>query len=98
MIVLRSILAFILIYGLSELFLKLFERTSIQTDQPDQSVGALLDIAVGQDEENVSMPVDSSERSPGTAPLAGQVSGGLAQGIPDAEKQAEIVRRMGWGE
>lgn len=98
MIALRSIFAFILIYGISELFLIFFERTSMPTDQPDPSVGALLDIAVGQDDENVSMPLDSSETSPGTAPLAGQVSGGLAQGIPDAEKQAEIVRRMGWGE
>jgi hypothetical protein len=109
--VIRAILAFGLIYGLSVLSLILFEKTGLHTDQ---TVGALLDIAVGQEDENSSVGLDSgnasdtvttygqqarfTQRELGQAPLAGQVDHGLAQGLPDAEKQAEIVRRMGWGE
>jgi hypothetical protein len=84
-IVLRSILAFALIYGMSEISFYLFEKTSLPLDN---EVGALLDIAVGQEDLLYNL---------GQTPLPGQVNKELAYGLPSAEKQAEIVRRMGWG-
>lgn len=85
-VVLRTILGFTLIYGMSELSIYLFEKTALSPG-PVPEVGAFLDIAVGQEDE---LPIQ--------APLPGQVSQDLAQGLPSEEKQAEIVRRMGWGE
>lgn len=84
--VLRAILGFALIFGMSELSIYLFEETALSPN-PVPEVGALLDIAVGQEDE---LPI--------RAPLPGQVSQELAQGLPNEEKQAEIVRRMGWGD
>lgn len=85
-VILRAILGFSLIYGISELGIYLFEKTAL-SPEPDSKVGALLDIAVGQADE---LPLQT--------PLPGQVNQDLAQGLPDEEKQAEIVRRMGWGD
>lgn len=107
-VVLRAILGFALIYGMIELSLYLFEKTS--TSEPE--VGALLDIAVGQEGELSSGSPEQGEDTYGTSygptgyptgrigqsPLPGQVNQELTQGIPSDEKQAEIVRRMGWGE
>lgn len=113
--VLRFILAYGLIYGLSELSLNFFEKTAI-TNGPiiDQNLGALLDIAVGEDESSFSTDGESeleagigtppygqagyAQGGRGQAPLPGQVTRDLAHGLPSEEKQAEIVRRMGWGE
>lgn len=114
MTVIRGILAFGLIYGLSELGCILFEKTGTQGEDP---VGALIDIAVGDELASSADGPDSGEGSSrnsrdgalgrqagmaqsglGQAPLAGQVNQGLPQGLPDEEKQAEIIRRMGWGE
>lgn len=85
-VVLRAMLGFGLIYGLSELSIYLFEKTAL-SPVPNPEVGAFLDIAVGQAAE---LPIQ--------AHLPGQVNKELAQGLPDEEKQAEIVRRMGWGD
>lgn len=109
--VLRAILGFGLIYGISELGIYLFEKTAL-SPEPDSEVGALLDIAVGQEDELPLVPVEQGQEDMGVlygqagysmganrqAPLAGQVNQDLAQGLPNEEKQAEIVRRMGWGD
>jgi hypothetical protein len=90
----RMIFTFLLIYGLSYCGLYGFEKAAPpKEDVPDenstkgeanQERGAILDVAVGQEEM--------------APPLAGQVDADLSEGLPDAEKQAEMVRRMGWGE
>jgi hypothetical protein len=107
-VVLRAILGFAIIYGLSESSLYLFEKTSIS----EPKIGALLDIAVGQEGE---LSLDSPEQGEdafgtsngptgypsgriGQSPIPGQVNQELTQGLPREEKQAEIVRRIGWGE
>jgi hypothetical protein len=113
-IVFRSILAYGLIYGLSEIGVYLFEKTGINEDfNSDVNLGALLDIAVGEEGEQPSLDFDSGEEvilgqpnalngysSGGVeqTPIPGQVTQDLAQGLPNEQQQAEIVRRMGWGE
>jgi len=107
-VVLRAILGFAIIYGISELSLYLFDKTGISSE-PD--IGAFLDIAVGQEEELPLVPSEQGEVSGnpygqtgysagriGRSPIPGQVNQELTQGLPSEEKQAEIVRRMGWGE
>jgi len=107
--VLRGILGFALIYGMSVLSIYLFEKTGFSSEP---EVGALLDIAVGQEDELPSVSMEQGEdvaKKPygqmgysagglGQSPIPGQVNQELAQGLPSEEKQAEIVRRMGWGE
>jgi len=108
-VVLRGILGFALIYGISVLSIYLFEKTGFSSEP---EVGALLDIAVGQEDELPSASLEQGEdvaKKPyvqkgystgglGQSPIPGQVNQELAQGLPSEEKQAEIVRRMGWGE
>lgn len=108
-VVLRGILGFALIYGISVLSICLFEKTGFSSEP---EVGALLDIAVGQEDELPSASLEQgedvaknaygqkgySEGGLGQSPIPGQVNQELAQGLPNEEKQAEIVRRMGWGE
>lgn len=88
------ILSFLLIYGLSYGSLYGFEKAAspnedlpeniVSESEADEGRGAFLDVAVGQDE------IDP--------PLAGQVDADLSEGLPDEAKQADMVRRMGWGE
>lgn len=108
-VVLRAILGFALIYGISELSMYLFEKTGSSTEP---EIGAFLDIAVGQEDELPSVSLEQGEGVSGTpygqsgysasrfgqVPIPGQVNQELVQGLPSEEKQAEIVRRMGWGE
>lgn len=93
-IVIRMILSFLLIYGLSYGSLYGFEKAAPPVEDLPEIIfsegaanegrGAFLDVAVGEEEMEF--------------PLAGQVDADLSEGLPDAEKQADMVRRMGWGE
>ena len=74
--------------------LSLFEKTAPQKPQdeqisPNSGRGGFVDISVGDDELQTPQVQDTR--------FAGQVDPGLSDGIPDGERQAEIVRRMGWG-
>lgn len=94
--IIRVILAFVLIYALSTGSLYWFDKTAPERmpEETEKSTGAFIDIAVGQETD------DQATMKPGYggSTVAGQVNFDLPQGLPDAEKQAEIVRRMGWGE
>ena len=110
-IVLSAIIGFVLIYGISMISIVLFEKTSLQVESPD--IGTLLDIAVGQ-EENIDfsgspqVEQDLGDSNSGQTTYspegqmpparAGQLNQEFAEGLPSVEKQAEIVRRMGWGD
>lgn len=108
--VIRMILSFLLMYGLSYGSLYGFEKTAlpseeIQENRPGdgeagEGRGALIDVAVGQEEmeQDSDSPEDESETKESGSPLAGQVDAHLSEGMPDTDKQAEMVRRMGWGE
>jgi len=82
--ILRAILSFCLIYGISAMALVTFNKTG--SPMKEESLGTLLDITVGQDDHSAAKK-----------PIAGQVNLELTKGLPDAEQQAEIIRRMGWG-
>ena len=107
-VVLSAIFGFALIYGISMISITVFEKTGMEYEA--QSVGAFLDIAVGQED---NLPIDSERQNltgassrqvlytkNGQTPSAraGQLNQEFADGEPSAEKQAEIVRRMGWGD
>jgi len=92
-LIVRAVVSFGVMYLLMAGSLHLFDRTAPQKSQDEQigsdfEHGGLIDISVGDDELQVP-PVQDTK-------LAGQVDPGLSEGIPDGERQAEIVRRMGW--
>lgn len=109
-VVFSAIIGFTLIYAISMVSIMIFEKTSVHNEE----IGVLLDIAVGQEDSQGLVGVNHSERedletNPGQAVYtkdgtvnlsarAGQLNQEFAEGLPSAEKQAEIVRRMGWGE
>lgn len=88
------IFTFLLMYGLSYGSLYVFEKAAPPSEEDltensfigevNEARGAFLDVAVGQEDM--------------APPIAGQVDADLSEGLPDAEKQAEMVRRMGWDE
>lgn len=112
-IIIRIIFSYLLMYGLSYGSLYVFKKNSIlpNEDTLDSSrdkntnnlSGALLDVAVGQEDEEWDMP-PAAEQEMNTIPgqrvsmRAGQVNADLSQGMSDTEKQADMVRRMGWGD
>ncbi|AGA70263.1 hypothetical protein Desdi_2851 [Desulfitobacterium dichloroeliminans LMG P-21439] len=102
-VILNAIVGFALIYGICIVSIAIFEKSAI--DQETEYLGAVFDIAVGQEDDlnNAEIERDSAtEQTPATiqAPsaVAGQLNHELVEGLPNAEKQAEIVRRMGWGD
>lgn len=84
-LVLRMCLSFGVIYGLTSVSLILF-RAGAKKPEPENNdlKGWLVDISVGEGELKENM-----------AGIPGQVER-LAAGLTDSEKQAEIVRSMGW--
>jgi hypothetical protein len=95
-LIVRAGISFGVMYLLTAGILSLFERTASAPPQESHSNavserGVLLDVAVGDDELLRSQVQD--ERFP-----PGQVDPRLSTGLPDSERQAEIVRRMGWGD
>lgn len=106
------ILSFLLIYGLGYGSVYGFEKTAPPSDEvlenspedggASDGRGALLDVAVGQEEMeqdlNSSEDKDKNSTKGSGGPVAGQVDAHLSEGMPDTERQAEMVRRMGWGE
>lgn len=100
--VIRTGIAWILIYALAWVSIKLFEQTDVRP-AAEQIKGSRLDIAVGLDDQ---MPTAAGGEADAGAEIKGQTSDTfpgqvtpeLAGGLGDAEKQAEIVRRMGWGQ
>lgn len=89
--ILRTGIAWILIYGLTWVSIKLFEQTDVRP-AAEPIKGSRLDIAVGLDDKVPAGAGGEANAFPG------QVTPELAGGLGDAEKQAEIVRRMGWGQ
>ncbi|AET70270.1 hypothetical protein Desor_4869 [Desulfosporosinus orientis DSM 765] len=91
-ILLRALISFGVMYLLLAGSLNLFERTappSPEESQPDSNSGfGDIDFSVGEDEplELQKMDLRSS----------GQIDRDLSLELPGSERQAEIVRRMGW--
>lgn len=99
-VVLRAGVAFLVIYILVRGSFELFEKGAPVPETPAlkaSAQGTLLDIAVG-DETLSGDSAKSGGTSQGAKNLPGQIEPSLSSGLPDSERQAEIVRRMGWGE
>ncbi len=94
-LVIRAGVSFGVMYLLMVGSLRLFEKTSLQTDQnlpfdSETGPGGVIDFSVGDDDvEPQKLQVPDSR-------FPGQVDQNLSSGLPDSERQAEIVRRMGW--
>lgn len=105
-VVLRAGVAFLVIYILVRGSFALFEKGAPVPETPAlkaSAQGTLLDIAVGDEtiSGNDTLSGDSAKSggtSQGAKNLPGQIEPSLSSGLPDSERQAEIVRRMGWGE
>jgi len=92
-IMVRAGVSFGVMYLLMIGSLNLFERTAPQKLQDTQTEvesgrGGNIDFSVG-DEELLGSP----GQDPG---LPGQIDRDLSSGLPNSERQAEIVKRMGW--
>jgi len=92
-LIVRAGVSFGVMYLLMVGILSLFERTATQKPEPEQlnpdsGRGGVIDFSVGDDESQESMVQESK--------VPGQVDQDLSAGLPDSERQAEIVRRMGW--
>ncbi|HEY8910318.1 MAG TPA: hypothetical protein VIM51_08565 [Desulfosporosinus sp.] len=92
-LIVRAGVSFGVMYLLMAGILNLFERTASQTPDnnqkgSDSKRGGVIDFSVGDDEHQQSEVQDSK--------LPGQVDQDLSAGLPDSERQAEMVRRMGW--
>jgi hypothetical protein len=94
-IIIRAGVSFGVIFLLMNGFLNLFKKTALAKEGQDeessvQERGGLIDISVGEDEDELISPQTQDLSVPG------QVDKDLTIGLPDSKKQAEIVRRMGW--
>jgi hypothetical protein len=95
-LIMRGGISFGVMYLLLAGILSLFEKTAPQEPQetlegqqsgPDAGRGGVIDFSVGEDDIGPQTPPSN---------FAGQVDPNLSSGLPGSEKQAEIVRRMGW--
>jgi hypothetical protein len=96
-IIVRAGVSFGVMFLLLTGTLRLFAKTAFpepESDQPSsaQGSGGLIDFSVGEDEDELLKPTIEDKRFPG------QVDKDLSDWLPDSKKQAEIVRRMGWGD
>ncbi|TGE32809.1 hypothetical protein [Desulfosporosinus sp. Sb-LF] len=94
-IIVRAGVSFGVMYLLMVGILRLFERTAPQqlqkeTTSSDIGRGSFIDFSVGDDTQQAPQGEDSQ--------FPGQVDRDVSAGLPDSERQAEIVRRMGWDE
>ncbi|MHB8126795.1 MAG: hypothetical protein ACYDEJ_14410 [Desulfitobacteriaceae bacterium] len=96
-IVVRAIITFLVIYGLTLVSVVLFVKTAYSDLEEEvigqnHNQGTLIDISLGKD------VVDQIENTSeiGVGAYAGQVDPDLASGVVSHRQQADIVRRMGW--
>jgi len=95
-LIVRGGVSFGVMYLLMAGILSLFERTAPpkpkktqnESLSSDSGRGGVIDFSVGDDE--LLRPEEQDSKLPG------QVDKDLSSGLPDSERQAEIVRRMGW--
>lgn len=83
-LILRAGVSFGLMFLVLTGILSLFEKTAFSEPQPE-------------DQSQVPEPGGLIDFSVGEPSFPGQVDKELSAGLPDSKKQAEIVRRMGWG-
>ncbi|MDR3541362.1 MAG: hypothetical protein P4L69_10410 [Desulfosporosinus sp.] len=92
-LMIRAGISFGVMYFLMNGAISLFKRMALQTPQEKQPSspsgrGGHIDVSLGEEELQKPEVPD--------AKFAGQLDQDLSSGLPDSERQAEIVRRMGW--
>lgn len=87
--ILRSGLTFFVVYSVSAWFVHLFRTSAGRSDI--EARGALLDVAVGLDDDPGHGGLGNRQ------PFPGQIETDLGSGKMDRERQAQILQRMGWG-
>ena len=94
-IIIRGGVSFGIMYFLLVAIRSLFEKSASLRPQNEQQSsldagrGGVIDFSVGDNELSPEIPSES---------FAGQVDPSLSKGLPGSQQQAEIVRRMGWGD
>lgn len=107
--ILRVGAAFLLLYLLWEGSLYLFEKTALQKNLEfaDQKEEISQENEIFSDDQGVDADVSEEEQhstekknrlDAGSQKVPGQVQTHLTEGLSDPENQAEVVRRMGWGD
>ncbi|MGI6119347.1 MAG: hypothetical protein ACOYIB_02065 [Desulfosporosinus sp.] len=92
----RAGVSFGVMYLLTAGSLNLFEWAAVENPEDEQHEadserGGLVDVSVGDED---AFPTPSGQDTK----IAGQLDPDLSEGMPDYKRQAEIVRRMGWGD
>ncbi|AFM42687.1 hypothetical protein Desaci_3806 [Desulfosporosinus acidiphilus SJ4] len=91
-LIVRAGISFGIIYLLLMGTFSLFKKTALSIPKQDQTLetgrGGLVDVSLGGDDFFDTLPQNSG--------VPGQVDKDLSLGL-DSKKQADIIRRMGWG-
>lgn len=85
MIVLRSVMAFIIIYSLGKGLMRIYFKFA----PPPPEKRSTIDIILG----DLSQREDNAEKT-----IPGQINADIKNGLQDPDNKAEIVKRMGLGE
>jgi len=105
MIIFRTVLSFLIVFFLGKGMALLWEKLfSPPKKELLNKVDVLLDElnSISNQEKSLQpqeLSLESKISDPGlqATGFPGQVNSGMKDGLPDAEVQAEIVRKMGWG-
>ncbi len=98
-VTLRTVFSFFLIYFLGVVLLELWEKFS--PPPPESDTGSKIDIILGdiaalENELDGSLGLrDHAAAATYSRRIPGQIASAMQNGLPDAKKQAEIIRRMG---
>lgn len=97
LVVLRSIVSMAVIYLLCQGCFFLWEMISPPEKYPDTDKKSTLDVLLGAD-TNEGKDDLKGDNAKGEKPVPGQINLEVKDGRPDAKNQAEIVKKMGWGD
>jgi hypothetical protein len=111
--VFRTVITFLIMYGLTRGCLACFRKTanarSNEVMDQENRMGNLLDVSLGDNDPDQTGQTTSKQNSDqdeinsesnktGAAQYAGQVDPALVNGVVSDKQQADIIRRMGWKE
>ena len=96
MIVARTVLSFFVIYFLGMIYISILERFSDHNQVSDKAKSNERNIDYVLGELNASEK--TQENTPEESILPGQINTGMKDGLPDIDTQAEIIKKMGWGQ
>lgn len=90
----RSVVAFAVIIVLGQAIIYIWKMISAKHPARDTAQKSRLDIIVGDDEDLGEISATASPKQT----VAGQINFDTETGMPDPQTQAEVIKKMGWGE